>query len=49
MAYAKYSYDAWGQRIRFKQIGSYENKTFHEDVLVLYKEVMTTLYKVMDQ
>ncbi|XP_029932394.1 ependymin-like [Myripristis murdjan] len=44
MAYAKYSYDAWGQRIRFKQIGSYENKTFHEDVLVLYKQEV--LYKI---
>lgn len=42
MAFAKYSYDALGQRIRLREFGSYNNKTFQLDVLLLYREVMTT-------
>lgn len=42
MAYAKYSYDALGKRIRLREFGSYNNKTFHLDVLLLYREVMST-------
>lgn len=42
MAYAKYSYDALGQRIRFREIGSYVNKTFHLDALLLFREVPNT-------
>ncbi|XP_029310887.1 ependymin-like [Cottoperca gobio] len=38
MAYAKYTYDALGMRIRLKEFGSYKNKTFHIDVLLLYKQ-----------
>uniref|UniRef100_A0A1A8F3M1 Ependymin n=1 Tax=Nothobranchius korthausae TaxID=1143690 RepID=A0A1A8F3M1_9TELE len=36
-AFAKYTYDALGQRVRLREGGSYENKTFHFDVLLLYK------------
>ncbi|XP_076581601.1 ependymin-2-like [Chaetodon auriga] len=38
MAFAKFSYDALGKRIRLREIGSYDNKTFHGDVLLLYRE-----------
>lgn len=41
-AFAKYTYDALGQRIRLREFGSYNNKTFHLDVLLLYREVTTT-------
>nr|XP_020471934.1 ependymin-2-like isoform X1 [Monopterus albus] len=37
-AFAKYSYDACGKRIRLREVGSYSNKTFHIDLLLLYKE-----------
>ncbi|KAL0970410.1 hypothetical protein UPYG_G00241620 [Umbra pygmaea] len=43
--FAKYTYDALGQRIRFKEMGSYENKTFGIDALLLYREgIMYTIY-----
>ncbi|XP_029609445.1 ependymin [Salmo trutta] len=43
-AYAKYDYDALGERIRFKEMGSYENKTFGLDALLLFREgVMYTI------
>lgn len=40
MAYAKYSYDARGKRIRLREVGSFKKKSFHIDVLLLYKLVM---------
>ncbi|KAM6959677.1 ependymin-like [Tautogolabrus adspersus] len=36
--YAKYLYDALGQRIRLFEFGTLNNQTFTYDVLVLYKE-----------
>ncbi|XP_040038180.1 ependymin-like 1 [Gasterosteus aculeatus] len=44
MAYAKYSYDALGKRIRLSEFGSYENKTFHLDVLLLFRQGV--MYKI---
>ncbi|XP_068570039.1 ependymin-like [Cebidichthys violaceus] len=44
MAYAKYSYDALGKRIRLREFGSYDNKTFHFDVLLLFREGV--MYKI---
>ncbi|XP_054457421.1 ependymin-like [Anoplopoma fimbria] len=38
MAYAEYSYDALGKRIRLTEFGSYRNKTFHLDVLLLFSK-----------
>ncbi|KAM6909502.1 ependymin-like [Xenentodon cancila] len=38
IAFAKYSYDALGKRIRFSDFGGYGNKTFHLDVILLYKQ-----------
>ncbi|XP_034413373.1 ependymin-like [Cyclopterus lumpus] len=38
MAYANYYYDALRRRIRLTEFGSYNNKTFHLDVLLLYRE-----------
>ncbi|KAI3376610.1 hypothetical protein L3Q82_017044 [Scortum barcoo] len=43
-AYAKYSYDALEERIRLREFGSYKNKTFHLDVLLLYKQGV--MYKI---
>ncbi|XP_018529783.1 ependymin [Lates calcarifer] len=43
-AFAKYSYDALGQRIRLRQFGSYNNKTFHLDLLLLYRQGV--MYKI---
>lgn len=37
--YAKYEYDALGERIRIKEIGTYENKTFTYDALLLFRKV----------
>ncbi|XP_024229565.1 ependymin isoform X1 [Oncorhynchus tshawytscha] len=43
-ANAKYTYDAMLKRIRFKEVGSYENKTFGIDALLLFREgVMYTI------
>lgn len=42
MGFAKYSYDALRKRIHLREVGSFKNKTFHIDLLLLYKEVMTT-------
>ncbi|KAF1380410.1 hypothetical protein PFLUV_G00163440 [Perca fluviatilis] len=44
MAFAKYSYDALGERIRLREIGHYGNKTFHHDVLLLYRQ--RVMYKI---
>lgn len=38
-AYAKYLYDALGQRTRFYELGKYNNQSFTVDVLLLYREV----------
>lgn len=38
-AYAKYLYDAPGQRIRFYELGKYNNQSFTIDVLLHYREV----------
>ena len=37
--YAKFEYDALGRRIRVKELGVQENKTFTADFLLLYREV----------
>ncbi|KAM6909099.1 ependymin-like [Xenentodon cancila] len=44
MAFAKYTYDALGKRIRLREFGSYDNKTFEFDVLLLYREGI--IYKI---
>lgn len=44
--YAKYLYDALGHRVRLLELGSYENKTFTYDVLLLYREA--TMYEIHD-
>ncbi|KAK5848616.1 hypothetical protein PBY51_006214 [Eleginops maclovinus] len=43
-AYAKYEYDSIGQRIRLRELGTYENKTFSYDVLLLYREA--SMYEI---
>ncbi|KAM9335277.1 ependymin-2-like [Symphorus nematophorus] len=45
--YAQYEYDALGQRIRLKEQGIYENKTFTFDVLLLFREA--TMYEINDK
>ncbi|KAG7496944.1 ependymin-like [Solea senegalensis] len=42
--YAKYYYDAMGKRIRVKEMGTYENKTFTYDALLLFRE--GTMYEI---
>ncbi|XP_072232469.1 ependymin-like [Leuresthes tenuis] len=44
VVFAKYNYDALGKRIRLSEIGSYDNKTFHLDVLLLYRQGV--MYKI---
>lgn len=41
-AYAKYSYDALGKRFRIREFGSYKNRTFRFDALLLFNLVMKT-------
>lgn len=36
--YAKYLYDALGQRVRVMELGTFENKSFTYDALLLYRE-----------
>ncbi|CAK6965301.1 ependymin-2-like [Scomber scombrus] len=43
-AYAKYTYDALGKRIRLKELGSYKNHTFYIDALLLYNQGV--MYKI---
>lgn len=38
-AYAKYLYDALGQRTRLYEMGKYNNQSFTIDVLLLFREV----------
>lgn len=40
LAFSKYIYDGLGQRLRFRQFGRYDNKTYHLDVLLLFRRVM---------
>ncbi|MEQ2185266.1 hypothetical protein GOODEAATRI_016430 [Goodea atripinnis] len=42
--YAKYLYDAIGRRVRLMELGTYENKSFTHDVLLLYREA--TMYEI---
>ncbi|KAI9538210.1 hypothetical protein NQZ68_017944 [Dissostichus eleginoides] len=44
LASAKYTYDALRQRIRLREFGSYDNKSFHFDVLLLYQKGV--MYKI---
>lgn len=37
--YAKYLYNAWGQRVRLMELGNYQNKSFTYDALLLFREV----------
>ncbi|KAF6730859.1 Ependymin-2 [Oryzias melastigma] len=43
-AFAKYSYDGLGKRIRLTEFGSYGNTTFQLDVLLLFKQGF--MYKI---
>uniref|UniRef100_A0A3Q3INM3 Ependymin-like 1 n=1 Tax=Monopterus albus TaxID=43700 RepID=A0A3Q3INM3_MONAL len=43
---AQYLYDALGERIRIFEQGTYENKTFIRDVLLLYRE--GAMYDIFD-
>ncbi|XP_038124312.1 ependymin-like 1 isoform X2 [Cyprinodon tularosa] len=47
VAVAKYIYDALGERIRLREIGSYDNKTFTLNVLLLYRQGV--LYKISER
>uniref|UniRef100_A0A3Q0SW50 Ependymin-like 1 n=1 Tax=Amphilophus citrinellus TaxID=61819 RepID=A0A3Q0SW50_AMPCI len=38
LAFSKYIYDGLGERIRFRQFGRYDNKTYQLDVLLLYRK-----------
>ncbi|XP_029942469.1 ependymin-like [Salarias fasciatus] len=44
--YAKYIYDALGQRVRIREIGSYQNQTFKQDALLLFRQGI--LYEIHD-
>ncbi|XP_071386094.1 ependymin-like [Centroberyx affinis] len=45
-AYAKYVYDAMGERIRLQELGTYQNKSFTYDALLLYREAV--MYEIDD-
>ncbi|XP_068569697.1 ependymin-like [Cebidichthys violaceus] len=42
--YARYLYDALGQRVRIMELGSYENKSFSYDALLLFRE--SAMYEI---
>ncbi|XP_029310805.1 ependymin-2-like [Cottoperca gobio] len=42
--YGKYLYDALGERVRVMELGTYENKSFTYDALMLYRE--GTVYEI---
>ncbi|KAM6894466.1 ependymin-2-like [Lycodopsis pacificus] len=42
--YGRFLYDALGQRIRIMELGTYENKSFTYDALLLYRE--KTMYEI---
>ncbi|XP_068444095.1 ependymin-2-like [Clinocottus analis] len=44
--YGRYLYDALGQRIRVMELGSFENTTFTNDALLLYREGV--MYEIND-
>ncbi|KAL0970409.1 hypothetical protein UPYG_G00241610 [Umbra pygmaea] len=44
-AHGKFTYDGFGERIRFKEVGCYENKTFAVDALLLFRKgIMYTIH-----
>ncbi|XP_042257242.1 ependymin-2-like [Thunnus albacares] len=45
-AYAQYLYDALGQRVRLRELGTYQNKSFTQDVLLLFRE--GTMYDIFE-
>uniref|UniRef100_A0A3P8PH77 Ependymin-like 1 n=2 Tax=Astatotilapia calliptera TaxID=8154 RepID=A0A3P8PH77_ASTCA len=45
--YAKYLYDAWGQRVRLMELGNYQNKSFTYDALLLFREA--AMYEIDDK
>ncbi|XP_041821064.1 ependymin-2-like [Chelmon rostratus] len=44
---AQYMYDALGRRIRLRELGKYENKTFTFDALLLFREA--TMYEINER
>ncbi|XP_029932395.1 ependymin-like [Myripristis murdjan] len=46
-AYAKYLYDALGQRTRLFEMGTYQNQSFTYDVLLLYRQGV--MYEIDDK
>ncbi|XP_061092607.1 ependymin-like [Conger conger] len=44
MVNGKYRYDALGKKVRFHQMGSYQNKTISTDLLMLFNEKV--MYKI---
>ncbi|XP_051923522.1 ependymin-like [Hippocampus zosterae] len=46
-AFARYLYDALGQRIRLQEMGFYQNKSFTYDALLLYREAV--MYEINHQ
>ncbi|XP_077598103.1 ependymin-like 1 isoform X1 [Stigmatopora nigra] len=46
-AFARYMYDALGQRIRLQEMGFYQNKSFTYDALLLYREGV--MYEINQQ
>ncbi|KAM4565352.1 ependymin-like [Fundulus diaphanus] len=44
VAFAKYTYDGLGRRVRFSNIEFHDNKTYYLDVLLLYKQGV--MYKI---
>ncbi|KAF7658451.1 hypothetical protein LDENG_00012650 [Lucifuga dentata] len=47
LVYAKYLYDGLGERIRLFEFGTYENKSFTADVLLLFREEV--MYEIDDK
>lgn len=46
-AYSQYLYDALGQRVRLRELGSYDNKTFTYDALMIFREA--TMYEINER
>uniref|UniRef100_A0A3Q3WM53 Ependymin-like 1 n=1 Tax=Mola mola TaxID=94237 RepID=A0A3Q3WM53_MOLML len=47
LTYARYIYDALGERIRLRELISYENKTSFYDALLIYREAV--MYKINER
>lgn len=43
-SYARYEYDALRERIRITEFGTYDNKTFSIDLLLLFRRVIIYLF-----